>query len=41
MAIAELPQDDDLFKDNKGPVLYDLYYTWGILGREHNPLQSD
>jgi hypothetical protein len=28
MAIAELPQDDDLFDDNKEPVQYDPYCTW-------------
>lgn len=28
MAIAELPQDDDLFKDNQEPVQYDPYCTW-------------
>ncbi|PKX89144.1 NACHT domain protein [Aspergillus novofumigatus IBT 16806] len=28
MAIAELPQDDDLFDENKEPVQYDRYCTW-------------
>jgi hypothetical protein len=28
MAIAELPQDDNLFNNNKEPVQYNLYCTW-------------
>ncbi|OKL57502.1 hypothetical protein UA08_06898 [Talaromyces atroroseus] len=28
MAIAELPQEIDLFNDNEGPVNYDPYATW-------------
>jgi hypothetical protein len=28
MVIAELPQDNNLFEDNKEPVQYDLYCTW-------------
>ncbi|KAG2002730.1 hypothetical protein GB937_009603 [Aspergillus fischeri] len=44
MAIAELPQDNNLFKDNKEPVQYNPYCTWESWEENmirYNPTERD